>query len=191
MYKHIFTVFKDGEENEMQEEEFEVETILDKRFTKKGKVEFLIKWKNYDKPEDNTWEPLSDTGDDKHMVDAYENKLLAEANINKKIIQTEKCKIDSDRKNRYVREPAKKLIEKKASKADLKKSKEEETKTNKNGKRPKKKEETYIIESLVKKSGSKYLVKWENYPADENTWEHKTSIPKFILKVNNKLLLFS
>ena len=43
--------------------------------------------------------------------------------------------------------------------------------------------DVYNIESLVKKQGSKYLVKWENYPADQNTWEPKASIPKFILKV--------
>lgn len=45
-----------------------------------------------------------------------------------------------------------------------------------------KKEDVYIIESLIKKSGSQYLVKWENYPADQNTWEPKASIPGFILK---------
>ena len=45
-------------------------------------------------------------------------------------------------------------------------------------------EDVYNIESLVKKKGSKYLVKWENYPSDQNTWEPKTSIPNFILKVN-------
>ena len=43
--------------------------------------------------------------------------------------------------------------------------------------------DVYNIESLVKKQGSKYLVKWENFPSDQNTWEPKSSIPKFILKV--------
>ena len=41
---------------------------------------------------------------------------------------------------------------------------------------------TYIIEALVDKKGDKYLVKWENYPSSKNTWEPKSSIPKFIIK---------
>ena len=44
-------------------------------------------------------------------------------------------------------------------------------------------EEVYNIETLVKKKGSKYLVKWENYPPDQNTWEPRASIPQFILQV--------
>ena len=44
----------------------------------------------------------------------------------------------------------------------------------------------YIIESLVEKKGSKYLVKWENWPPESNTWEPKSSIPEFIVKVCKK-----
>ena len=52
------------------------------------------------------------------------------------------------------------------------------------GERREVEEETYNIESLVKKAGSKYLVRWENYSEEYNTWEPRKSIPKFILKVN-------
>lgn len=38
------------------EEEFKVERIIDKRKTKRGKMEYLIKWEGYP-DEDNTWEP--------------------------------------------------------------------------------------------------------------------------------------
>merc|ERR1719481_1245394 len=40
----------------------------------------------------------------------------------------------------------------------------------------------YNIESLLQKKGSKYLVKWESYSEDYNSWEPKTSIPEFILQ---------
>ena len=39
------------------------------------------------------------------------------------------------------------------------------------------------IECLMARNNQKYLVKWENLLDDENTWEHKSSIPKNILKV--------
>ena len=39
---------------------------------------------------------------------------------------------------------------------------------------------TYIIESLVERKGEKYLVKWEGYPPEQNTWEPRSNIPKFI-----------
>jgi len=40
----------------MSEEEYEVETILEKR-VRKGKTEYLVKWKGWEDPSDNTWEP--------------------------------------------------------------------------------------------------------------------------------------
>merc|ERR1712060_595471 len=43
-------------------------------------------------------------------------------------------------------------------------------------------DEVYNIESLKEKSGNKFLVKWENYPEEENTWEPRAAIPGFILK---------
>ena len=42
----------------------------------------------------------------------------------------------------------------------------------------------FIIESLKEKKGGKYLVKWENYPEDESTWESRSTIPAKILQVN-------
>ena len=39
---------------QVEEDEFVVEKILEKRRTKKGKLEYLVKWKGFDLPEDNT-----------------------------------------------------------------------------------------------------------------------------------------
>ena len=44
-------------------------------------------------------------------------------------------------------------------------------------------DDVYIIESLREKNGNQFLVKWENYPEDENTWEPRASIPDYILQV--------
>ena len=41
----------------MSDEEYEVETILDKRI-RKGNVEYHVKWKGWNDPADNTWEPV-------------------------------------------------------------------------------------------------------------------------------------
>merc|ERR1712106_875423 len=42
----------------MSEEEYEVETIVNKRL-RKGKPEYLVKWKGWEDPDDNTWEPVA------------------------------------------------------------------------------------------------------------------------------------
>ena len=50
-------------------------------------------------------------------------------------------------------------------------------------------EEVYNIEALVEKKGLKYLVQWENFTVDHNTWEPRSSIPDFILQVGKYLHL--
>ena len=56
----------------MSDEEYEVERILDKRTTKGGFTEYLVKWRNYDDPEENTWEPLDNLGDAEKAIKAWE-----------------------------------------------------------------------------------------------------------------------
>ena len=45
-------------------------------------------------------------------------------------------------------------------------------------------EAVYNVEALIAKKGSTYLVKWENYPDDQNTWEPTCSIPDLIVEVD-------
>ena len=54
------------------EEEYEVETILDKRI-RKGKVEYLVKWKGWDLAEHNTWEAVAHLNCDE-IMEEYERK---------------------------------------------------------------------------------------------------------------------
>ena len=44
-------------------------------------------------------------------------------------------------------------------------------------------EEMFIVESLLEKKGSSFLVKWENYNEDWNSWEPRAGIPSFIVQV--------
>merc|ERR1712112_220432 len=58
--------------NAMSDEEYEVEKILDKRVIKTGLTEYLVKWRNYDDPEENTWEPVDNLGDAEKAIKAKE-----------------------------------------------------------------------------------------------------------------------
>jgi len=43
----------------MSDDEYEVEKVLDKRINKNGEPEYLVKWKNFNDPADDTWEPMA------------------------------------------------------------------------------------------------------------------------------------
>jgi len=56
------------------EEEYEVEKILDKRTQKGGYTEYLVKWRNYEDPEENTWEPLDNLGEAEKAIKLFEKE---------------------------------------------------------------------------------------------------------------------
>jgi len=156
-----------SEESFEDEEEFVVEKILNKRVGEGG-IEYLVKWKNYeDNDENNTWEPIRNLESCSDLIDAMEKELLA-----MEIEETEQlASSDNMLKNEKDHKPQSK--NEKDRKPQSKKKKNIKASTS---------EEIYIIESLIKKNKNKYLVKWENFPEDQSTWEPKSSIPKFILE---------
>ena len=57
------------------EEDYEVEKIMEKRVSKKGKVEYLVKWKNFDDPADFTWEPTNKLDAVKDLIIQFDKEL--------------------------------------------------------------------------------------------------------------------
>ena len=64
----------------MSDEEYEVEKILDKR-QRKGGMEYLVKWKNFDDPDDNTWEPSDNLGDAEEKIEKFEKDLESKSSV--------------------------------------------------------------------------------------------------------------
>ena len=47
----------------------------------------------------------------------------------------------------------------------------------------------FEIQSIKKRKGERFLIKWEGYSDEENTWEHRSDIPKCVLKVILEIFL--
>lgn len=62
------------ENDETEEDEFEVEKILAKKGTGR-KLVYLVKWKGYDKEEDNTWEPAKNLDQSISLIAEFEKSL--------------------------------------------------------------------------------------------------------------------
>ncbi|KAH7727538.1 Chromo domain containing protein [Aphelenchoides avenae] len=114
--------------DEENEEVFVVEKILAKRM-KKGKVEYKIKWKGYDDPKDNTWEP-EENCDCPELIEAYERANKKEPERKSGSFATRKREsVSSSRDGSEVPEPARKK-----EKKDSEKTRESMGKSGKGGK---------------------------------------------------------
>jgi len=90
---------EDKEDEESEEEEYEVEEILDGR-VRKGKTEYLIKWKGYDNEEDNTWEPDENIDCEDKIIDFEKNRKNKEE---KAVVSKEKkSEVTGKKKVKYA-----------------------------------------------------------------------------------------
>ena len=184
--KHILAFYEEDpsrfgqaapdDDEEEEEEVFEVDKILEKRVIGK-KTEYLVKWKHFDDPAENTWESGSNLGE--NIVNEFEKKK----DIKEKLkIRLSLSSNNSTPVRETSRTPKAKIQEPREPKSDKKKKKEgPETPKSKPKSEKSSGPKEYLIESLLKKDGNKYLVKWEGYPSSQNTWEPRSSIAKFIL----------
>merc|ERR1719318_9846 len=72
--------------DDLMDDDYEVERILDKK-GKGKKVEYLVKWKNFDKVEDQTWEPLENLTESSDIVEAFEKELEEKERKSKSVIK--------------------------------------------------------------------------------------------------------
>ena len=245
------------------DETYEVEKILDRK-GKGKKVEYLVKWKGYDDPDDYTWEPISLLDDALDIIATFEKELLDTENKIRKAIKKQSQfdeKIEGTETNNFEKKQSLDICTENEMRRGLSSRQNGENQLNyldiENGRRnvlqenveqvrgitdskeekyieddrensvqntfdkegslsnskirperkiPKKsltperlstafnskkkksiEEDVYDIEALLQRKGSRYLVKWEGYSEDSNSWEHKNSIPNFILQVKFSL----
>lgn len=83
----------------MSDEEYEVEKVLDKRVKKGNQVEYLVKWKNYDDPDDNTWEPADNLKEAKTAIDKFEKDLEAKNSAAAKTASTKRKSVPGGKEN--------------------------------------------------------------------------------------------
>merc|ERR1712029_1031560 len=62
----------EANDDDQEEDEYEVEKIIDVRTGKRGKKEYLVKWKGWDREEDQTWEPEASLAGSKELVKEFE-----------------------------------------------------------------------------------------------------------------------
>ena len=64
---------KKGKKKKKAEAEYEVESVVSKRDTEEGEVEYLVKWKGCD-ASGNTWEPVENLEYSQELIDEFEGR---------------------------------------------------------------------------------------------------------------------
>merc|ERR1712156_1086653 len=141
-----------GSRKRDESEDYEVEAIIDKKTLRRGKIQYLIKWKGWD-TEDNTWESEQNL-DCKRMIAAFNRKNNDKSGCKK---------TDNNRSN---------------IKNNIKNSSNAK---NKGSKKKLNEQDEYEVESIVdkkilKNGKIKYLVKWKGWDEEDNTWEIESNI---------------
>ena len=90
------------------QEEYEVESILGKRM-KRGKVQYLVKWKGWDRPEHNSWEPIKNLHCN-DLIEDFEAAAAAKTKAKNKPREAEEQKrkkvdVDIRRKRKVIPGP--------------------------------------------------------------------------------------
>jgi len=67
------------EEDDVEEEEFEVEKILDRKY-EDGQLNYLVQWKDYDSSF-STWEPITNLLHCQDKIKEYEDKKKEEEDV--------------------------------------------------------------------------------------------------------------
>ena len=115
-------------EESNEDSEYEIEKIVGKRISKKGIIEYKIKWLGYDESQ-SSWEPLSNLNHAKEAIKDYEKKVeTLNKNKNKNIISLTKIKEE----NKKIKKEKKIRIKKEEFKYKKQKTKFKNNKKNNN-----------------------------------------------------------
>ena len=69
---------KKGKKKKKAEPEYKVESVVSKRDTGEGKVEYLVKWKGWN-ASDNTWEPVENLESSQELIHEFEGRTALQS----------------------------------------------------------------------------------------------------------------
>jgi len=162
---------------DMTDDDYEVEKVLDKRGAGK-KLEYLVKWKNFDRIEDQTWEPLENLTESSEIIEAFESEVA----VSKKkdtVASVDKTRTPPKRVKEATGPESPEVSSKKARGSTRLSDQVPVKEQNKSLKQdchidiP---DDDYEVENILDKRGKgkklEYLVKWKNFEKKEDqTWE--------------------